>query len=159
AKAGHFHPEPGDERAQRDEDAEQPGIALAVAPGSRVQLDVVVVVIVVMVMPMISMRLHFCLLVKREIEVCVLDKATMFVKYSYIGKSFDGPRRSFAESGPLWRPQVSKRPGGSYGVRGRSSAELDLEEHDRVHDEQDRDRDGDAVEVALDHRAAAEATA
>ena len=44
-----------DERRQRDQDAEQPGIALAVAPGSRIHLDVVVVV---MVMRVLNVRLH-----------------------------------------------------------------------------------------------------
>jgi hypothetical protein len=55
AEAGRFDRAPGDERGQRDEDAEQPGVALAVAPGSRIDRDVVVVV---MVMRVFCMRLH-----------------------------------------------------------------------------------------------------
>jgi hypothetical protein len=44
----------------------------------------------VMVMRVLSVRLHvFLLLVKREIEVCLLDKLSMFVISGYIGCGFD----------------------------------------------------------------------
>src|SRR6185312_12532997 len=55
AEAGRFDRAPGEKGGQRDEDAEQPGIALAVAPGSRIHLYVVVVV---MVMRVLCVRLH-----------------------------------------------------------------------------------------------------
>jgi hypothetical protein len=37
------------------------------------------------------MRLHFCLLVKPEFKVRVLDKSTSFVHRSYIGRRNDRP--------------------------------------------------------------------
>ena len=57
AEPGRFDRAPGEKRGQRDEDAEQPGVALAVAPGSRIHLYVVVVVMV-MVMRVLCVRLH-----------------------------------------------------------------------------------------------------
>src|SRR5215475_11359067 len=40
-----------------------------------------------------------------------------------------------------------------------TSEQLDLQQDDRVDDEQDREEDGGAVKIALDHRAAAEGAA
>jgi hypothetical protein len=43
--AGRLYRAPGDERSHRDEEAEQPGVALGVLPGRRVEVDLLVTVI------------------------------------------------------------------------------------------------------------------
>ncbi len=45
AEAGERDPEPGEERRERDDDPQQPGVALAVGPGRRIDLDVLVMVV------------------------------------------------------------------------------------------------------------------
>ena len=72
--------------AQRDDQAEQPGVALGVAPGRRVELDVLAVVMVVIVLVRVGVSPPCALLlVKSSADVPVVYTVAHFVNRRNIG--------------------------------------------------------------------------